>query len=63
MADGNPGLTVETSSSSEEYGFSRAVLKESLREFEEEYRLLGVGRNASGGFVRGGVKSGVGGLL
>ena len=38
-------------------------MKESLREFKEEYRLPAVGRNANGGFVRGGVKSGVGGLL
>jgi hypothetical protein len=51
---------VETSSSSEDSGFSRAVLKESVR--EEGYRSLMGGRNAKG-IALGGVTSGVGGLL
>lgn len=59
LADGRTGLTVEASSSSEEYGFSRAVLKESVRELG--YLSLIGGRNANG-IARGGVTSGVGGL-
>jgi hypothetical protein len=60
LAEGRTGRTVEVSSSSDEYGFSRAVLKESVR--EEGYRSLIRGRNANG-MALGGVTSGVGGLL
>jgi hypothetical protein len=60
LAEARIGRTVERSSSSDEYGFSLAVLKESVR--EEGYRSFGGGRRATGGMARGGVKSGVGGL-
>lgn len=66
LADARIGRTVETSSSSEESGFSRAVLKESVRDEGyrvEGYRSLAGGRNANGGIALGGVTSGVGGLL
>jgi hypothetical protein len=60
FVDGKAGRAVAISSS-EEYGFSGAVLKESAR--EEGYRSAIGGRNASGIIARGGVPSGVGGLL